>query len=300
MVDMFQDFKTEIKLFLIVAFVAVSVGGILLVKSSQQPLVFPQEPKIVSGDIQVEPKDQMCTTDIDCERIWTDCAGCSCGAAVNKGQVERYQISKGEICKDYNGPVCEFYCETPSPRCVNNKCILSSKKYAEKIAAWKTYRNEEYGFEVQYPADITKNVNTIPREENVLFFGNMKVLFQSELFNTATKAYNPSFSIAYSALPIDEFREKEIEYDTHFGYATPDFIAIVSEARHGYRFESGALNMGILCVSDQAIIEVQDGTLNLRYSECGEAGPGDELSETRKQIFSKILSTFRFVDDGIE
>jgi len=148
----FQDFKTEIKLFLIVAFVAVSVGGILLVKSSQQPLVFPQEPKIVSGDIQVEPKDQMCTTDIDCERIWTDCAGCSCGAAVNKGQVERYQISKGEICKDYNGPVCEFYCETPSPRCVNNKCILSSKKYAEKIAAWKTYRNEEYGFEFQSPA----------------------------------------------------------------------------------------------------------------------------------------------------
>lgn len=160
---------------------------------------------------------------------------------------------------------------------------------------WNVYRNDEFEFEIQYPLDTFQNISTTSREIDVLFFGAMRVLLESELFDSTADVYIPAFSITYSPLAVEAFREKEIEYSTHFGYSIPVFTAISGKGLGGYRFESGALNMGVLCASEQAILEAPSGgTLNLRYPECVKSDSGRELSKDRKQIFDQILSTLRF------
>ncbi|OGF69024.1 hypothetical protein A3H65_01855 [Candidatus Giovannonibacteria bacterium RIFCSPLOWO2_02_FULL_45_14] len=49
------------------------------------------------------------------------------------------------------GPLCE--------NCVAAVCSLTCEFAAADISTWQTYRNEKYGFEVKYPADLIQKIN---------------------------------------------------------------------------------------------------------------------------------------------
>ena len=73
----------------------------------------------------VAPQDQACEVDNDCVIVSMLCSTCECGTPVNRlheqGYVERYRA----LCKDYQGGVCDYYCRTPYPRCIDRRCTMT-------------------------------------------------------------------------------------------------------------------------------------------------------------------------------
>lgn len=91
----------------------------------------------------VQPNDQVeCQQTSDCKLIYSSC---DCQAVSNNDP--RTSYDEDVICVRNS-------CMPPTPAnavCQQGKCVRSDQIVAINTSTWKTYRNEQYGFEVKYP-----------------------------------------------------------------------------------------------------------------------------------------------------
>ena len=285
----FQEFRTETRLLFVVALAAIilAVGGILLLQTIQPTQTStPQEPRISSGVAQVDAEDQVCETDIDCERVETHCNDCSCGAAVNRDSVQKYNDLYGETCRNYRGAVCEFYCETPFPRCVNNRCVLSAEKGPfSDTSNWQTYRNDEFGFEVKYPegwktlwslgmGSAGLSVNP-PNKEGIFSTSNISLSWGYEIngekINEITEEDIEETLEKFKAV-VDNFQQENIVIN--------DVSAVRARGLNNEEILVGTKNVIILFIHKDILYTISYSSINGDY----------------EREFNQILSTFRFID----
>ena len=114
--------KTNWKFLLIVVVLAAIVGGGLLAFLVFYPIEIIQRPTPLL---------------FKCEKD-SDCINTCCGCMTEKEERE-------------NCPILCFVLQQRDCRCVNGEC----KDVLDETANWQTYRNEEYGFEIKYPLDVT-------------------------------------------------------------------------------------------------------------------------------------------------
>ena len=160
----------------------------------------------------------------------------------------------------------------------------------DETADWKTYRNEEYGFEIKYPTDFKVNQNEeiyfsslnygdtrikISVDKNLsvpldgTFGGRYQYLenqqIDSKVFSEKSADFNKDYFIAYGGMGswdtvINSYQYKNTDY----------YIVSLYRGR-----QLGASSTEII---NQTLIEMRDE--NNDYTK----------------IFNKILSTFRFLE----
>jgi hypothetical protein len=180
--------KTNLKYILIVVILAVIVGSGIL---AYQYWWLPKQP------ITPPPLIFHCEKEADCVLTYTGegvCAPCDfsdqsyqCVSSEKAKKLEEDRIKRhGQvlckpcypspllfkcICKENNcfkAASCEkdedCYSEAFEElyKCENSKCTLSP---GDETANWKTYKNEEYGFEVKYPPYITLKKEEVDQME---------------------------------------------------------------------------------------------------------------------------------------
>lgn len=186
----------------------------------------------------------------------------------------------------------------PSSDIATSSPIDENKKEAN-TADWKTYRNEEYGFEVKYPEGWV-----IPKIEKPI--GGMRINSAVSFRKTETKEYNSQgFDIRiYKNYKLNEQRftdeislvtgnipdscEKELFKDIHIGQGN-------------YLAKEIYINGGDLCFNEAYYFSVEKNGYLFNMIPMPEGGTGyvgyDGKRETEKSLpeFYKILSTFKFI-----
>jgi len=224
----FQDFKTEIKLFLIVALVAVvlSVGGILAIQ-------------------YIRDLNQSRPIDIF---------------------------------------VPEFF-EQQRKQQIQNESLMN-------VAGWQTYRNEEYGFEVRYPSaynseSVYEHCRPTPEGKFVIIGPLVIGFFDSEGLNLSD----------YVNQYIEDIRTRLLEPSQEGALiknpGSPESISL--EGRDTIAFTSTFPDGS---TARDIFIKRQETVIQFYYNNRKHENPcGEELTAS---IAERIISTFRFVDDGIE
>lgn len=164
---------------------------------------------------------------------------------------------------------------------------LTDEKSATKD--WKTYRNEEYGFDVEYPTDIfhlDKNTNTLSHTLKNFHKYSMKDGSDIGLANDISIVFKKENDKGCNWL------EEELDLKS---------IGVPFEFKNikGVKYETGAEGEGVAyyCVKNkdnQNIFLIERWFLNASYST--ELSKQNDYIDGGKQeeIFDKILSTFKF------
>ena len=306
----FGDFKFEIKLFLLVAVVAIVivVGAILLLRNG--PDSVPREPQVeITGEMRIEGV----VLDIDSSQMVVDGDGIVTVQTSDRQDVivlvpagERQCSSDTEAFhKLQPGDQVEVFgrftdkkatlCESPEHylRLISDEPIDTSDFTLSEIEGWQTYRNEEFGFEVRYPSDYFYNAKQITENINTLFYGQATKLFASDGY--VNGEYVPTLLIIWHPLSIQAYQEKTKEYNQHFGYKQSVFEQVVVNGQNISVFDIGSFNMGILCSGMSALSTQGTGIIGLNYTKCEEENAAG-LTQEDRDLFTQILSTFRFLE----
>src|SRR3989338_904313 len=214
----FQDFKPEIKLLLIVMLVAgtVTIGGILLLKIANAP-----REELQQANKKIEPTD-----------------------AIECGGIEDMQCSDNSECVKID----------PLP-CARGICVPKESRTNE-TATWQTYRNEEFGFEFDYP----DKWDTIEFEDRTTVNDE-----KGEPFMTLTFANRAVLGVSFCGAYRENERCEILEGDE---------INFIIDWGKGQKAIAEA--------------DIKDGTVAMFVTL-------SESTESSRKLFRQILSTFRFV-----
>jgi hypothetical protein len=78
-----------------------------------------------ADQLTIDPEHRECESDADCIVVPSRCSAGEYGEPVNRRLRNHYEEKHRELCDDYSGAVCEFHCETPHSRCIEESCRLS-------------------------------------------------------------------------------------------------------------------------------------------------------------------------------
>ena len=247
----------------------VAVGGISLLKTLRQN--YPPEADLTPAINFFERADiYQCSAGADCAVV----AGiCGEPVSINANFVTEWEDVGGNIHGKISCPAVLYpKIEDMWAACENSRCIakggLGNKDY--DLLGWQTYRNEEYGFEVKYPA-------------------NTACVLQA----------NTNESISFGRITVDVLEKGSLSLEE---YVT-NFLEERSKEPYGWIIESrsnreinGQKGVGIVYrfgglgrISEVIFIDGENKVFALSWSAggflCDEAN-----------LFPQILSTFRFVD----
>jgi len=197
----------------------------------------------------------------------------------------KFQDSTGEICKtlgisyDEQKQIIEGQVPTES-LCVSNKCV--PKYFEDETANWKTYRNEEYGFEIKYPSNWIVVYESIGKE--VVFFADEKEA-ETQREKQAGEircsvelgVYNNEESLSLYDWAIDKWDKPEKREAGKISEVKINDLEGIK-----YEFMSMGTETNVLFSKDNKVIDIQttfDGCDNLHL------------------LFNQMLSTFRFIEE---
>jgi hypothetical protein len=181
-----------------------------------------------------------------------------------------------------------------------------------KDMGWKTYTNDNYGYEIQYPSNllgITKEdckINAIGED------GSLLSLIDDDAVQFAYEIYipgNESFAMASVMGIIFEICRVDGDYRSLVSYAEPREGGDDSSIKIKIGKSNGILVPGVVGVyqrTDSYFLEDADNTtLILRFSyDPGASGDVPYLKnwrekflfENQKNIFNQMLSTFKLIN----
>ena len=180
--------------------------------------------------------------------------------------------------------------ETIPSNITDNKTDSSSQASDKDITAdWKIYRNDQYGFEVDYPANIfqlDKNTNTLSHTLNNFHKYSAKDGSDLGLANDISIVFKKENDKGCNWL------------ETGLGLKS---IGVAFEFKNikGVKYETGAGGEGVVyyCVKNkdnQNVFLIERWFLNASYST-DLPKQGDYIdSGKQEEIFNRILSTFKF------
>ena len=184
--NLFHDFKSEIKLFLIVVAVSVvlAVGGILLLRETRvlPSASLPVDQEVTLTGIIIDQRtdcyvDGVCSFTVDSERGRIEVIstiGWTClhdaffeGDSVGVGStVEVFgMVESADTISACSAP--EYYIKSAD---FEPLYTIDNQQPTIDTSDWQTYRNDEFGFAVKYPSELvqfeysTLSINFIPQE----------------------------------------------------------------------------------------------------------------------------------------
>jgi hypothetical protein len=161
--------KTNWKYILIVLVLAVIVGGGILWWAGQE-IPLPETPEIKSPENKYLLDEKYCEKEEDC---------------VSETTIKMDCINRVAYLK-LGAPVQQQIL-TLKCRCINNQCMAIK----DETANWKTYRNEEYGFEFEYPKDWGDIIFKSQKSNEVYTFDSPNETIEAILY------HKPSGVIAF-------------------------------------------------------------------------------------------------------
>jgi len=289
---MSQGFKPEIKLFLILGFVAVilSVGGILLfvlMNSEKEDLsIYPSITYVTEGPIDMQVGKAVLivpngTTVADRE--------------VSETQREIYnsRSSKGVIVgQDAQGRTFQI---RPGEKMIidigSSSIDTLSDSSIELISDWQTYRNDEFGFEVKYPRGWHK-------EESIFETSPGREVFGVSFANKEESIRISGFSVfGVTIWPMEAISDKN-EFDLTLCNPKAQKISeeqIILEGipatKQRFEFSAFGTPEAYECIQ----LQKNDKAYEIMMRVIHESGLVF-LDSQKENVLNEILSTFRFID----
>jgi hypothetical protein len=297
--------KTNWKLLLIVIVLAAVVVGFSWWLSKN---IFIEGPLIKP----TKPDEKYCEKDSDCVLNYTGSETCPSCLSDDYQCVSLEYYNKvlwPEWEKNHKGILCEG-CPmvTEKLQCICEKS-LCKKIVKDETADWKTYRNEEYDFEIKYPKEwnnypdwearkgwsfVSGQVSFSPFTELELEKGEgagfvVSVLNSSDIF-TSMGWINPS------ELAARELIEKEREiFKDEYGEAK---FKITDENLNGLPVVKEEISKLIMDGKEGSVVDYYINNGNRKFV-IGYAGSVQEVNNNLA-TFNQMLSTFKFIEPYIK
>ncbi|MCK5123267.1 MAG: hypothetical protein KAQ87_03935 [Candidatus Pacebacteria bacterium] len=162
--------------------------------------------------------------------------------------------------------------------------ILSTFKFIEKdeIAEWKTYRNEEYGFEVEYPGDWDNPLWQEDEYRKGITFGCPVFDFEGNehcsLSLRISEAITKSEAIRNISINIGAYKKEDVIINEG---GIPTIKEFTVDTREAITYHDAGI-----CV--EAYTKIFDSKMTVLFT--------DRCSVYKGEIFDQILSTFKFIE----
>jgi hypothetical protein len=298
--------KTNWKYILIILILALIVGGgaswyAKRLEKPYQPVEIKKSEKVSFEQLST------CNIDSDCILVSHKSCGGIIKISINKkyeslyNSTPKFQDSTGEICKtrgiSYDEQKQIIEGQTPMESlCLNGKC---RPKYVEEIANWKTYRNEEYGFELRYPenwqvSETPKEVIAQKKEQSLYYKNLLGEAMFCHYRDHAPEAFWCGVLVSVYTAPEESLKEyykaKEKLYGLEFDLQKEEDIILGNQIQAvKFIFASTKPNK----LGSEVIVAIQKGGKIIEIKDKW-AFSLEDLEFAK--IFNQILSTFKFLE----